>query len=135
MALDMDPEIRTRWATALRSGKYKQGRGYLQRADDTFCCLGVLCQLAVEAGATDPPELSHDGIAWTFGEGSITYLPEDVTDWAGLNDHNPLIEHSGRNVSLAAVNDGIKSYESGVAWDIAPGTFSEIADLIEGVPA
>lgn len=36
--------IRTKWCEALRSGKYEQGTGYL-RANDKFCCLGVLCDV------------------------------------------------------------------------------------------
>ena len=37
-----------KWVRALRSGKYKQGREWL-RAGDTFCCLGVACELAIKA--------------------------------------------------------------------------------------
>lgn len=42
----MDKKLKAKWIKALRSGQYKQGTGYLCRADlDTpkaFCCLGVL---------------------------------------------------------------------------------------------
>lgn len=37
----MDSKIKEQWVAALRSGKYKQGTGYLNR-DGKFCCLGVL---------------------------------------------------------------------------------------------
>lgn len=40
----MDKKIAKEWADALRSGKYKQGIGYLNRKK-TFCCLGVLCEI------------------------------------------------------------------------------------------
>lgn len=33
-----------RWVRALRSGKFKQGRMYLE-ADGKYCCLGVLCKI------------------------------------------------------------------------------------------
>lgn len=33
-----------RWIAALRSGKYKQGKGQLQ-SDTGFCCLGVACKI------------------------------------------------------------------------------------------
>ena len=33
-----------KWIKALRSGKYKQARGYL-KTDVGHCCLGVLCTL------------------------------------------------------------------------------------------
>jgi hypothetical protein len=41
----MDEEIKGRWVTALRSGKYRQGQGRLRRENETFCCLGVLCDI------------------------------------------------------------------------------------------
>lgn len=34
------------WVTALRSGEYRQGKGFLRNSDDEYCCLGVLCDLA-----------------------------------------------------------------------------------------
>lgn len=34
------------WTDALRGGKYKQGKGSLRPTSKTFCCLGVLCDLA-----------------------------------------------------------------------------------------
>ena len=40
----MNPEIKARWVAALRSGKYKQTKGFL-RCDESFCCLGVLCDV------------------------------------------------------------------------------------------
>ena len=41
----MDPELKSRWVAALRSGKYAQGRHSLRSADDKFCCLGVLADV------------------------------------------------------------------------------------------
>lgn len=48
----MNKRIKKSWIEALRSGKYKQGRGLLRaessvlnEADDTYCCLGVLFDL------------------------------------------------------------------------------------------
>ena len=37
------------WIAALRSGKYKQGRYYLN-SDGCHCCLGVLCEVAIQNG-------------------------------------------------------------------------------------
>lgn len=42
-------EIADIWATALESGDYKQGKGWLKQQQDgsySYCCLGVLCELA-----------------------------------------------------------------------------------------
>jgi hypothetical protein len=41
----MDQTFKTEWVKALRSGEYKQGHGALRRSNDTWCCLGVLCDV------------------------------------------------------------------------------------------
>ena len=38
-------EFQKRWVSALRSGKYEQGRGQLNQNDKRYCCLGVACEL------------------------------------------------------------------------------------------
>lgn len=38
----MDKKLKAKWLKALRSGKYKQGKGVLRTADNRFCCMGVL---------------------------------------------------------------------------------------------
>lgn len=40
----MDETIKAKWVAALRSGKYKQGFGFLNYRDK-YCCLGVLCDV------------------------------------------------------------------------------------------
>lgn len=45
----MNPEFKTRWIAALRSGEYEQGAGWL-RSGDRFCCLGVACDLIAKDG-------------------------------------------------------------------------------------
>jgi hypothetical protein len=34
-----------KWIEALRGGKYKQTTRYLRRENNTYCCLGVICDL------------------------------------------------------------------------------------------
>lgn len=41
----MDSTLKQEWITALRSGDYKQGKGGLKSTTNSFCCLGVLCDL------------------------------------------------------------------------------------------
>ena len=41
----MDKELKAKWVKALRSGEYAQGTGQL-RDGDSYCCLGVLCEIA-----------------------------------------------------------------------------------------
>lgn len=64
----MDQELKQRWLTALRSGDYQQGRGRLKTHRDTYCCLGVLCDVSelgewvTPVGAISPQyKLSYEG--------------------------------------------------------------------------
>jgi hypothetical protein len=45
----LNPDIKTTWVSALRSGEYKQTKAVLIRDEDdgsqSFCCLGVLHQV------------------------------------------------------------------------------------------
>ena len=116
----MNPEVKAQWVTALRSGDYKQGQGVLRTAFtdgsvSKFCCLGVLCELAVNAGVIPAP--LYDGIYYsygTYGDKRTAYLPEAVMKWAGLDGENPMCG-TGR---LATLNDKDNSFE-------------QIADAIE----
>lgn len=117
----MNADVKARWVTALRSGKYKQASQALHRVagnEHTFCCLGVLCELAVRARVVRK-ELEPGGMAFQYnGEGAV--LPMEVMQWAGLPDENPLVVSDyGRNRRLTGLND----------IDRAP--FTEIADLID----
>lgn len=132
----MDPDIKQRWVAALRSGEYPQTTGRL-RADDAYCCLGVLCDLYDSSGwvKIDP----GSGHIFQPG-GAVTALPADVCLWAGLDSGNPEvgvpeavynevigadpesdkddIGHVGCVVLLSDLND--------IHW-----TFDRIADVIE----
>jgi hypothetical protein len=108
---------RRAWVEALRSDKYKQGQGCL-RLGDRFCCLGVACELAVEAGVIPPPTKRDDG-AYQYGKAagaSTACLPDCVRDWLGVTSHHGSLR--GVPGSLAGKND------QGLS-------FGEIADLIE----
>lgn len=37
----LDPDFKTKWVAALRSGEYKQGRHTLIDTDGGYCCLAV----------------------------------------------------------------------------------------------
>ena len=105
----MKPDVKQAWLTALRSGDYQQGQGYLRQGDQ-YCCLGVLCDLY---GKAVGPEWET-----TFGERAgiqsmhrvDTLLPIQVQKWADLMLPNPL--------DLAAMNDN-------------GSTFEELANIIE----
>jgi hypothetical protein len=110
-------QVRDKWVAALRSGAYRQGRGLLRSSTDEYCCLGVLCELAVADGIIDSPKVqARGGSAYLYGQQrEIGFLPNEVIEWAGLTNGNPIIG------SLSATN-----------WnDNRNAPFLEIARLVE----
>jgi hypothetical protein len=102
------------WINALRSGRYEQGSGSL-RVGDTFCCLGVLCDLT-SSGAwelrSEAPGMSQHFV-WSelyVGFASI----EDVAEVLGLDEDTANEAQS----MLASCND-------------RGSTFEEIAEILE----
>lgn len=41
----LEKEFAQKWIKALRSGKFKQGSGYLKDEINCYCCLGVACHI------------------------------------------------------------------------------------------
>lgn len=107
----MKKDVKELWLAALRSGKYTQTRGRLERTEGSvgfgpyvndpvgFCCLGVLCEVAKEAGVI------------TDYSADAAMVPGTVQRWAGLSG-------SGQN-TLIQKNDSARL------------TFEQIADYIE----
>ena len=114
----MKKEIADKWIKALRSGKYKQGRGRLNYHDKELCCLGVLCEVALSEGLDISKELETDAdgtlSVYSYDE-NPHYLPESIIKWADIkpcdNDRSFLAE-------MVSMNDDQDS------------TFHEIAELI-----
>lgn len=111
---DLD-EFRKEWIVALRSGEYKQGRGYLHQ-EDRFCCLGVACDLLVKRGLVtekrDVGEVTYYGIPDSTSQGS--YLPIGIRDLLKIPHQS----------AIAGLNDDVKSFdyiakalEAGEYWD------------------
>lgn len=125
--MTMNPDIKTRWLEALRSGEYPQTQGALNRPirdgekPAGLCCLGVLCELAVEDGIVRRVPYSDYMLAY-IAEGaeyvSNAILPREVVDWAGLDTAYGLELDPEEDVTLTTLNDG-------------GNTFAEIADVIE----
>jgi hypothetical protein len=110
--LDMNPGIRAQWTAALRSGKYVQGYGQL-RAGSGHCCLGVLCDLAVQ-----------DGVVTWDGVSGAGFLPSEVAVWAGLVGEN------ARDPVLMTLGDGEEAEAASLNDDHF--SFAQIADAIDG---
>ena len=140
--MPMNQEIKARWVAWLRANADKQTTGRLNRVTsdrDTdpvgFCCLGGLCELAVQDGVIgallkESKEHGDFGTVMTYGNASVgdyywstTSLPSAVTRWAGLSSSDPEVRitsnHGEWTTNLTSVNDD-EQYD-----------FNQIADLIE----
>lgn len=80
--MKMNPEIKSDWVKALRSGKYKQGRGLLRNDNDGYCCLGVLCDLHSKVYNVDWKP--YEAIYGFQYDGCGGGLPESVAIWSNL---------------------------------------------------
>ena len=125
----MNPEVKAKWLEALRSGRYRQSRYRLRSLDNSFCCLGVLCDIYTkEVGGSWKYDKDHFSDAYEMIGGNGDYpvtseLPGCVSNWAGVEGCNPQVHDSKKkiitiNSTLAELNDEGK-------------TFNEIADIIE----
>lgn len=115
-------EVREQWVAELRSGRYQQGNSQLRQpavapyGTDAFCCLGVLCDMAAQAGLGG----WEDERFWLSREsygGYDKYPPAEVALWAGLAHPAGTLDGDKYN-SLANMNDDGMS-------------FAVIADLID----
>src|SRR4051812_47873824 len=111
----MNPELKTQWLEALRSGRYQQTRGVLYRAKEEFvgghvqkpglCCLGVLYDVIDPEGCVEVTT----AIKAFRNSQSTGYLPNDLAEEVGLGS---------LDIVLAGRND-------------RGDTFEQIADFIE----
>lgn len=123
-------DIAQQWADRLQNGGYAQGKGKLRRAEegapDKYCCLGVLCELAVEQGIIEPAEInSYVGNYAYSSEMRSVSLPAEVQEWSGLgSEMGMLATQVGDENDLASLNDGGFSFAQ-----IAKIILEQAADL------
>lgn len=97
--LSIQEKARRMWVRALRSGKYKWGKEQLHPSEEKYCCLGVLCEVAVK-----------QGVISKYKPNSGT-LPYEVASWVGLRScygdfgHGEVLD--GQD-TLAGLNDTSK---------------------------
>ena len=120
--------IENKWIPALRSGDYKQGQHALRYDDDTFCCLGVACDLI-------------DPNAWDAGTRLKFNSPMSFKAW---EDKHPVHDQFCRSscyslptsTRLGAVLDtvevtGIQVMDLVAEKNDDGASFADIADFIE----
>lgn len=107
----MKKEIADRWVSALRSGDYAQGIGYLNNAGN-YCCLGVLCEIVKEE--INLPVSDHRLVE--YGKvGNVAVLPPEVVYFTEMRTDDGFLSNG---LTLAGMND------KGM-------NFNKIADVIE----
>lgn len=135
----MNQEIKARWLEALRSGEFKQTNGYLsiQSAipdDDQFdgyCCLGVLCEIAVADGVVVKQRVGENSF-FEYGnpekdDWDYSVLPLSVREWAGLQEANPSVNALDKDADADLMDFWCPISEP----NDNGSTFSQIADWIE----
>ena len=128
----MKAEIKEQWLKDLRSGDFAQVEGSLSDGEG-YCCLGVLCEQAVNAGVIGKIPTDDEGVRYgTEDEFSFGALPQPVVEWAELDSVDPAVEgeisyedYQGDMVT-ETVNYNLSSWN-----DEEHKNFAEIADLIE----
>lgn len=122
----MNPEVKKKWLEALRGGEYLQGNGALHPTEDTFCCLGVLCDLYLREKGGEWVKSYHPTVPFYLrdadGVKEKLTLPLIVADWAEISS-SPLTKETTtpgdrKRLSLVNLNDS--------GWN-----FNKIADVIE----
>lgn len=129
----------------LRSGEIKQTKGKLGDPNGSRCCLGVACDIGVEAGVIPAPTLTQSHVPSDYNnpdgevhtEASLMYgsttgsMPYQVSSYFGFNDR------------VGAYGDLVRKVRSGgrliqktltYSNDTEGLTFSQIADIIESEP-
>ena len=104
---------------ALRSGDYEQGQGVLHSRDDKFCCLGVACEVFIQAEGNLTSTL--DGERYVYGS-DAGVLPSIVQGWLGFTTDIGSYGKDELYTSLVQNNDSNNM------------TLAEIADVIESAP-
>ena len=105
----MDAELKARWVEALRSGKYKQGRGVLRSLNDEFCCLGVLCDVA---GVEWVPSSNSGECAYAAifeGDDSVLMLPRELGRRLASPHQVDLSNRNDKGASFADIADYIEA--------------------------
>lgn len=113
----MDQTLKAKWVEALRSGKYRQGKGRLRDDEDRMCCLGVCADIFAPSGWR---RLRAESRWFSYSDGdALRYcrLPDSTREALGLTgeQENGLIDR----------NDGTGGFTGN------PQTFEQIADYIE----
>ena len=135
------PENAQKWVAGLRSGKYPQGFGYLNK-DGQFCCLGVGCEVALENGWKGARILISASQPAAYADKTsdpqTRILPLGVVAWLGLRRNLPCGIEPNRVGQLAhawkSPSHDVPVSSLTIMNDWVKPSLSQIADFIEQHP-
>ena len=134
--MPMDPALKARWTSALRSGRYQQGQKRLfHQSNGTihYCCLGVLCDLLIPNVHLAPfSEVEDEDETPTVFYNEIPLFRDDGDE--KLADPEALGIADSQQNYLIDLNDGTTKYDPNSKTNIPTSPsqpFSVIADWIE----
>lgn len=116
MAIKKMSGLTRKWLNALRSGEYKQGKGFLRSADGKFCCLGVAVNVMAPSTWLKTID-SYD---------SYSYRKFGQTDLITDEEFNRFIPKYIQNRLDFVVDADMLANLNDMGY-----TFTEIADIIE----
>ncbi len=111
----MKQQIAQQWAAALRGGEYQQGIGSL-RQHNSFCVLGVLCDLHLKSYPENTGWVDNGSVS-SYQDFQLL-LPNSVIEWAGMRTSNGQYGGMYGFASLSGSND-------------TGSSFNDIADIID----
>jgi hypothetical protein len=104
------PTVIKLWLAALRSGEYSQGRKHLKEGG-SFCCLGVLCDLASKRGSGKWEALNDKGDPPAF-DGAVCFPPSGLREFifgpVGFEFMYSLASNNDKGVPFSAAADRIE---------------------------
>ena len=140
-----------KWVETLRSGQYKQATDYLRTKDNTFCCLGVACDLINPHGwdYTNPqcpemhqlsvllPQSIQEALDLQTSDGrfiaTVQWLQRLHREYSGLFDEEQ-INHFIKEAKARDImgHENIKTLTE--MNDVQAMNFEQIAAIIESQP-
>ena len=138
----MNKENVKKWIAALRSGEFKQGKKRLRNLDTmgnkTYCCLGVLCEIAdieIWEGAVLPPVAVADWLglpiqaryADGLGRSNVATLTFEATE----SEREVIMDKCGDDVLSLDATVAPREEAYLAALNDKGATFEQIADFIE----
>lgn len=131
----MLPEPKRLVLEALRSDRFRQGRNWLasQHIDGLVyhCCMGVMCEVAIEAGVDIRRAARPSGLAHAYN-GHTILPPAEVAEWLfgtpRVQWKVPVVDDTG---GLLTTEEVVKPRDLSALNDDDGWSFEEIADAIE----